>query len=453
MRDIAVTLAVFGSLPFILKRPWIGILVWTWLGFMNPHRMAWGFSVDFPFAMIVALTTLVAMLFSNEQKKIPWTREVSVLAVFWAWTLVTTLNAMYLQLAWDQYIKVSKILLMILVAAVLINSPFRLKALVWVIALSLGFYGVKGGIFTATTGGAFQVRGPAASFIAGNNEIGLALVMTTPLLYFLSRHTGRTYLRFGLLAAVGLTALAALGTQSRGAMLGIVAMTAFLWLKARGKIMTGILIALCIAVVLPLMPQQWWDRMSTINTYEQDQSAQGRINAWGMAFNLASHRLTGGGFECFQEYTFKLYAPNPAYTADSHSIYFQVLGHHGFPGLALFLLLVVFTWLTASSIIRAARRNKETAWLSDLMAMTQVSLIAYLTAGAFLGLAYFDYFYNLVLIVVVAKGILAKHVAGLSATAIDADNALPTGPEADSSPAFPAPTLGGRNQEPSHAQR
>ncbi|HCX34147.1 MAG TPA: putative O-glycosylation ligase, exosortase A system-associated, partial [Rhodocyclaceae bacterium] len=53
MRDIAVTLAVFGSLPFILRRPWIGILVWTWLGFMNPHRLAWGFSTTLPFAMIV----------------------------------------------------------------------------------------------------------------------------------------------------------------------------------------------------------------------------------------------------------------------------------------------------------------------------------------------------------------------------------------------------------------
>jgi probable O-glycosylation ligase (exosortase A-associated) len=418
MRDIAVTLLVFGSLPFILKRPWIGILVWTWLGFMNPHRLAWGFSVTFPFAMIVALTTMVAMLMSKEEKKIPWTREVSVLTLFWAWTLVTTLNAMFPQFAWDQWIKVSKILLMILVATMLINSPYRLKALVWVIALSLGFYGVKGGIFTATTGGGYQVRGPLGSFIGGNNEIGLALAMTTPLLYFLSRQTERTYVRLGLLAALGLTALAALGTQSRGAMLGMVAMTAFLWFKSRGKVITGILIVLCIAVVLPLMPQQWWDRMATINSYQQDQSAQGRINAWGMAFNLASHRLTGGGFESFQEITFELYAPDPALTADSHSIYFQVLGHHGFIGLALFLMLIVFTWLTASSIIRAARRNKETVWLSDLMAMTQVSLIAYLTAGAFLGLAYFDFFYNLVLFVVAAKVILAKHVAGVSSASV-----------------------------------
>jgi probable O-glycosylation ligase (exosortase A-associated) len=303
-----------------------------------------------------------------------------------------------------------------------------------VIALSLGFYGVKGGIFTAVTGGAHQVRGPEASFISGNNEIGLALVMTTPLLYFLSRQVTPKYVRPGLLAAVGLTALAALGTQSRGALLGLLAMATFLWLKSRTKIVTGILIVLGTVVLLPLMPQQWWDRMSTIQNYEQDPSALGRINAWRMAFNLASDRLTGGGLESFQEYTFQLYAPNPGYVADSHSIYFQVLGHHGFIGLALFLFLIVFTWLTASSIIRRTRKDKETLWLGELMAMTQVSLVAYLTTGAFLGLAYFDYFYNLMLIVVVAKGLVSKRAAALPSAGVEPGKVVAVGRNAEASP-------------------
>src|SRR5258707_8362625 len=111
MRDIAVTLAVFGSLPFIIKRPWIGILVWSWLGFMNPHRLAWGFATTLPFAMIVALTTMMAMLVSKEKKEIPWTREMVLLLVFWAWMLITTVAAMFPELAWEQLIKVSKIFL------------------------------------------------------------------------------------------------------------------------------------------------------------------------------------------------------------------------------------------------------------------------------------------------------------------------------------------------------
>ena len=415
MRDIVVTLAVFGSLPFIIKRPWIGILVWSWLGFMNPHRLAWGFATTLPFAMAVAITTIMAMLASKEEKKIPWTREMITLLMFWLWTLVTTMNSLFPELAWDQLIKVSKIFLMIFVTTMLINTAYRLKALVWVIALSIGFYGVKGGIFTLLTGGAFAVRGPSGTFIDGNNEIGLALAMTVPLLFYLSRHAPKKFIRAGMLASSVLTAFAALGTQSRGALLGIGAMSVLLWLKSRSKILTGVLILLFAAILLPLLPPEWYARMSTIENYEQDRSAQGRINSWGMAFNMALHRVTGGGFESFQQYTFWLYGPDPTNVRDSHSIYFQVIGHHGFIGFALFLLLIAFTWFTASSVMRIAKRN-GLMWLRDLMAAVQVSLVAYLSAGAFLGLAYFDYFYNLVLIVAVGRVVLTRTLAVSSKT-------------------------------------
>jgi len=416
MRDIVVTLAVFGSLPFIMKRPWIGILVWSWLGFMNPHRLAWGFATTLPFAMAVAITTILAMLVSKEEKKVPWTREMVLLLIFWMWMLATTVNSFFPELAWDQLIKVSKIFLMIFVTTMLINTAYRLKALVWVIALSIGFYGVKGGIFTLLTGGSFAVRGPSGTFIDGNNEIGLALAMTVPFLFYLSRYAPKKYLRAGMLAAAVLTAFAALGTQSRGALLGIGAMSLLLWLKSRSKALTGVVIVLFVLILLPLLPAEWYARMSTIQTYESDLSAQGRLNSWGMAFNMALHRLTGGGFESFQQYTFWLYAPDPTNVRDSHSIYFQVIGHHGFIGFAIFLLLIAFTWFTASSVIRVAKRKRSLMWLRDLMAAVQVSLVAYLSAGAFLGLAYFDYFYNLVLIVAVGRVVLTRTLAVSSET-------------------------------------
>jgi len=48
MRDLFVTAVIFGLLPFIFKRPWVGILVWAWLSYMNPHRLAWGFALISP---------------------------------------------------------------------------------------------------------------------------------------------------------------------------------------------------------------------------------------------------------------------------------------------------------------------------------------------------------------------------------------------------------------------
>jgi len=425
MRDIAITLAVFGSLPFILARPWIGILVWTWLGFMNPHRLAWGFSVTMPFAMIVAVTTLAAIFLSREPKRFSRQPEMILMLVFLAWMLVTTVMAYYPTLAWEQFDKVWKIFLMIFVATLVINTKERLQALVWVIALSIGFFGVKGGLFTLLTGGGFHVRGPDGTFIAGNNEIGLALCMTVPLLYYLSQISRHHLLRIAMLGAIILTVIAALGTQSRGALLGLGTMAGFLWLKSRQKFQIALLILFAILVLVPLMPDSWAERMRSIRDYEQDQSATGRLNAWGMAFNLASDRIFGGGFETFRPAQFERYAPDPRYLADAHSIYFEVLGEHGFPGLALFLLIAGTTWLSASKIIRACKRDPELKWLRDLMAMTQVSLVAYLVAGAFLGLAYFDYFYNLVLIVVLAKEIVAARARTAAAGTPSPDSAMP----------------------------
>ncbi|KAI5916662.1 putative O-glycosylation ligase, exosortase A system-associated [Thauera sp. 2A1] len=408
MRDIAVTLAVFGSLPFILKRPWIGILVWTWLGFMNPHRMAWGFSTTMPFAYIVALTTFTSMIMHRVPKRIPWERETVVLALFIGWMLITTINALFPAYAWEQFEKIIKIQVMIFVAMMLITTEDRLKWLVWVIAISIGVYGLKGGIFTIIHGGAFRVQGPPGTFIEGNNELGLAVAMTVPLLYFLARNATPLSLRPAVYAITVLNAIGAIGTQSRGAMVGMAIMGLVFWFKSRQKFMVAILGALSILVIAQIMPEEWYDRMNSIKTYQDDGSAQGRINAWWTAFNVAKARITGGGFETFQPVVFQFYAPNPNDVHDVHSIYFEALGEHGFPGLFLFLLLALLTWRSASSVRKAVKGIPERLWWAELATMVQVSLVAYLVAGAFLGMAYFDYYYNLVLIVVVMKVILRR---------------------------------------------
>jgi len=411
MRDVALTLVIFGTLPFILWRPHIGVLVWTWIGFMNPHRLTWGFAYDMPFAMIVALCTLVGLLISREPKKIPWTRETIVLLIFLVWLLITTVNAMYPALAWFKLNQLWKILLMIYVTMMLMQSKERINQLVWVIALSIGFYGVKGGIFTIVHGGVYHVRGPEGSFIGGDNEMGLALIMTIPLLRYLQLTARNVWLRGALNAAMVLSAIATVGSQSRGALLGLVAMGAFLWLKTRNKIFTAILGVVAISIVLSVMPQQWYDRMATIQNYETDPSATGRINAWKMAFNMAKGRPLGGGFDSFHEYSFALYAPDPEDVHDSHSIYFEVLGDHGFVGLGIFLMLGLMTWRTASWVISRAHRDREKRWVADLASMIQVSLVGYASAGAFLGLAYFDYYYTLIALVVLCKTLLVSDVA------------------------------------------
>lgn len=413
MRDLFVTGIVFGSIPFILRWPFIGILMWMWLGFMNPHRLTWGFAYSMQFALIVALATLVGLLFSKEPKKIPWTRETVLLLLFVIWMTLTTLFATYPQLAWPQWDKVMKIQFMIFVTLILMQSKLRINLMVWVITLSLAFYGVKGGIFTILKGGVYHVKGPSGSFIGDNNEIGLALIMTVPLLRYLSLTAPSFLLRHVMSAFMVLTAIAAIGSLSRGALLGLVSMAAFLWLKSRQKVVTGAVAGLAALLIVNIMPPQWYERMESIKNFEQSDSALGRINAWWMAYNLARDKPLGGGFETFRPPSFAAYAPEPWRIHDAHSIYFEVLGEHGFVGLAMFLGLGLFTWRTASSIIRRARGDPRTAWAADLAAMVQVSLVGYASAGAFLGLAYFDLYYTLIAVVVLTSHWLRSQEAAV----------------------------------------
>ncbi|PHV07321.1 putative O-glycosylation ligase, exosortase A system-associated [Janthinobacterium sp. BJB412] len=395
MRDILVTLIVFGSLPLILRAPASGVLMWVWISVMNPHTQGWGFAQTFPFAYVIAVATLLSLVVARGQKGLPLLPCTWALLAFIVWMNITTVFALFPAAAYAQWNKVMKIMLMSLVTMMAIRSRQDVHRLMWVLVVSLGYYGVKGGVFTVRSGGTERVWGPEGSFIGDNNAIALALIMTIPLMYHLHQNTARRWLRHALAGAMLLSALAALGSYSRGGLLAIAAMVLFMWLKSGRKLMLGSIVSLAAPLLLVFMPQRWASRMDSIGDYQADDSAQGRINAWHMAYNLARDRFFGGGFEIAEPSTFLQYAPNPSDVHAAHSIYFQVLGEHGFIGLGLYLLLGVLTWRTAAAIARQGAGRADWHWAVSLATMAQASLIGFAVGGAFLSLVYYDVPYYL----------------------------------------------------------
>ncbi len=438
MRDLLVAMIVFGSLPFILKRPFWGIVLLAGLGYMNPHRLCYTFMLSMPVVQIVAIATLLGMLFSKEAKRMIWSREIAVLLIFVVWMGLTTNLAFNPADALVQYEKVIKIQILTFMTLLLLTSRERVNLLVWAIVFSLAFYGVKGGIFTIAKGGVHRVQGPLGTFIGGNNELALAMVMTIPLMYYLYMHEKHKWLKPGLMVAIVLTAIAAFGTQSRGALVALTLTGAIFWLKSRRKAMTLVLVAFAGVVGLSLMPAEWFERMNTIQAYGEDASALGRINAWWTAWHLANDLLVGGGFETWIPSVFSRYAPDPTNVRDVHSIYFEVLGEHGWPGLILFLSLLALTWMKCNAVIRHARTRPEALWAKDLAAMIQVSMVAYMSAGAFLGLAYFDYIYHLVAIVVVVHHMVVVEPSRSPGVNSAAQAAQPPDARATALPRVPA---------------
>lgn len=407
IRDILVTAIVLGVLPYALMHPYAGVLLWTWLSIMNPHKLAWGFAFNAPFAAMAAGVTLIGLLVTKDRVRLPIEPTVVTLIVFVCWTALTTATAIDPASSWVQLSKVLKIQLMTLVALAVLHEPRHLRLFVWVNALSLGFYGVKGGLFTFTTGGGNRVWGPPGGFIEGNNELALALVMAIPLMYYLFLTSPKKWVRYGLVAAMLLSVASVLGTHSRGALLAIGAMAVFLWWRAPNKLVATIPMVVLGLAMLAFMPENWFERMNTIREYQSDSSAMGRINAWWTAYHIANDRILGGGFEIYTPEVYRAYAPDPSVARAAHSIYFQVLGEHGWIGLAVFLAVWLFTWRAAAKVRRSSKGVEKLRDLFILAGMCQVSLVGYFVGGAFLSLAYFDLPYNIMVMLVVAKRLLA----------------------------------------------
>lgn len=409
MRDILVTLIVFGLLPVAIMRPHVGVYIWSWLGYMNPHRLGWGFAYNFPFVQVVAIVTLVSMVFSKEPKELPKSPLVILWALFVFWMCVATAAAFDPAHSMTELTRTLKIQIMVLVTFLLINDQQKLHTLVWVVALSIGYFGIKGGVFTILTGGNFLVWGPPGSFIEGNNELALALIIVMPMFRYLQLTSENKWVSRGLILIMLLCAASIVASYSRGAFLAGGAIAFMFWLKSRRKFVISLVGLVIVAAILVYLPQEWFDRMSTIETYEEDASAMGRINAWSFAINLAVDRpLTGGGFDTYTPELFWKYAPDPKAFHDAHSIYFEVLAEQGFVGLGLFLIMWFMTYRIAGKIAKRCKEREDLMWAHNLAAMLQVSIVGYAVGGAFLGLAYFDLPYHIMAMVAVLHHLMKK---------------------------------------------
>jgi probable O-glycosylation ligase (exosortase A-associated) len=404
MRDIALFMMIAPGCAVALKFPFVGAMLWTWLSLMNPHRMTWGFMHSAPVAQAVAICTLIGLLYSQEKRSPVVGAPVKWLVVLVAWMCITTIFAFNTSGSWEVLKKVLKIDLMLLVTLMLVRTRREIMFFAWLITLSTAYFGIKGGLFTLTSGGGFRVYGPPGTYIEENNALAVALVIAVPLLRFLQTTLTNVWHKRAMTAAMLLCCVSILGSQSRGALLAISAMLAVLWWRGKNKLATGFLIVVVGAAVLSFMPETWWDRMGTIDSAaEEDGSARGRINAWWMAFNLASQNLLGGGFAIWNARIFSMYAPDPTHVVSAHSIYFHMIGEHGFIGFFIFLGMWISTWLSAGWMRKHGGKQPETAWCVELGAMAQVSLVGFAVGGAFLSLTYYDLPYNLLALTVAAR--------------------------------------------------
>lgn len=404
MRDIAVLILLLGAVAAAFRAPWYGVLGLAVFGYLNPHRYAWGFSTELPVYQVLVIAVAVSFLINGKDRQaIPRDWRIPVFYLLWLYFAITTLDAINPSAAAPMLIKVSKIYLPLIFTLLLINTREKLYYLIIAIAVSFGLIAVKGGIFGLATGFTYRTLGPAGTHFGENNEFAIATLMTIPLVILWRRETQNRTVRLALTGAIPLMFASAIASQSRGAAVAMAALIPLLLWHSKRKYLAVPVLAVGLVAAAAVLPQQWFERMDTIENYQEDKSAMGRIRAWqaGIAYAF-KNPLTGGGFDSWAWITER----------EWHSAYVEALAEHGFVGFSLWFALLYGTLLSLTRLPRRTRHIPEMQWVSNYSYMLRASLVAYAVGALFLGITYWDLMYHLVFIAVLVKKLALEELAG-----------------------------------------
>jgi putative inorganic carbon (HCO3(-)) transporter len=330
--------------------------------------------------------------------------------------LIGMFSAMLQRAAWSNFTLVLGFVLLMIMVARIVTSLGRLRGVIGMLLLShLFLLAMNPNVILDPTQRQYIL---GASFLGDGNDFTLSLCILLPLTLELARSRTKFWPRILTWAGLAVLLLAAIATQSRGGTLGISAVLVFLWLFSPRKAIGIVGVALAGVAVLIYAPPQYFDRIKTIGSYQEDGSAQGRIEAWKSSVNMAlDNPVFGVGAGSFgvafgTKYRTPGAANMPWLTA--HSSYFLVLGEMGLPGIICILTIVfgnVFANLRLRKAVLARAGPKPGAATQEsvrVLLLTAGSFVGFSIAGAFLSAAYYPHIFVMTGLLVATRCIVAQ---------------------------------------------
>lgn len=412
----ASILALVGMVAFL---PY-GILSWLWFTLQAPHQII---LVNFPLNMAIVVACTIAILFNRKHASIWVDGTLLWLAVLLAHCGLTTMMAFRPDYSYPYLDRMWKTIALGVAIAAFMQNRTRIQAMVWVSVMSIGAIAAKGATFAVVTAGAFRIWGPRSSQIEDNNHLAGVLCMVIPFAVYLHRTSMHAIARRGLVVLIGMMLATVLFSYSRTGLVALFAVGFCYWLMASTRHKTILVAAaiLGLVVAVPLMPQQWLDRMGTLSnalndTSKLDESARSRFETWSVYYRVGKdHPFFGQGFRAPQLHAlYSQYVPNlpPEWGGKAaHNNVMQVLGEHGFVGLAIYGIVLLLAFKNASSIMLRTRHIAELDWARSLGATVAISLTAYMAAGITISIPYYDLFFVNVIILAMLRRLVHKELA------------------------------------------
>jgi putative inorganic carbon (hco3(-)) transporter len=238
------------------------------------------------------------------------------------------------------------------------------------------------------------------------NDLAYMLVSFLPLALAFALNAKTRASRIWSAGLAGIMVIALLLTSSRGGLLGLLAVSAFLVLlpikrpqarpeggKVGPRVIASLLGILCLgAVIWPNLPAETRERLATVMALGSDYNSDttnrnSRSSIWERDFFAAVQRPIGYGVDTFPMVDL---STGGAFRAP-HNSYLEALVELGFLGLLLYLRLYTLAWRMLQKIrhtLLAAPPDAERDEVLVFARMLQAGLLGNAVAGFFLSMAY-----------------------------------------------------------------
>lgn len=404
-----IVLLVFIIIGFY--QPVVAMMGYIWVDLVKPQSLAYGFMSGKPLSMVIAMACLLTLFFNMKKlNKMSDKRILILLCLFATWITVTTITSLFPEVAWVKWDWAFKTIVVAAIIPFTIKTKEDLEAFMWVFIASLSFFTISAGVKTFLGGGGYGARlisGGDNTGLSESSTLALAAVMSLPILVHLFSNSllmknTKIYKVF-VFALICTSILTVMGSFARTGLIGLAVFAFFMFIKSKKKVRVLTLFIVLGALIYNLAPDAWFARMSTVENASEDSSALGRIVVWKWTAAFATEHLFGGGFHAYLANSglLNLYHDNENIVFGTsakafHSIYFEVLGEHGYIGLAIFLSIIGSLFLKLKKI----SKTKVDLWEGDLSKGLTQSLWIFCICGSFVGVAFQPLLYILTIIVI-----------------------------------------------------
>lgn len=367
--------------PLAFFAPFTGLVSYVVIAYTRPHEWAYMPNVQLSFA--VAVATVAGYAIFEFARRAPRLVPNALLLLLWLHLTMATFLAHSQELAQGKFIEFSKTFAIALLMTAMVDSEKRARWLLLGTVLAIGLLAFKSNVGIILTMGQARISGPGGAF-EDNNDYALLLNMAMPITFYVAQGERNVWIRRACYALSAMMIVTVLFTLSRGGFLGLCFVLIGLTLKSKHKIVGIVALLLIGSITFALLPNRIAERVGTIrDARETDRSAQLRLESWDVSWRIVNDHPVFGVGPGNMAAVFTRYI-EVDYGRVSHNSFLQMAVDGGLPALALFLGLILVSWLRLRKS-RAVLKNRAPD--SPLIAYShglEVALLGYFISANFL---------------------------------------------------------------------